>query len=115
MTANEQLISFIDKFSDFQTQINNYKCESYIFTDSNIDILRFEHHEQTNEFLSLCLANGFLSLITRPTRISRTIATCLDQIYTNSTNVKFESGVLLNKISDHFLVFTITSHPYKKK
>ena len=114
MTANEQLTSFIDKFSDLQTQINNYKCESYIFTDSNIDILRFEHHEQTNEFLSLCLANGFLSLITRPTRISRTIATCLDQIYTNSTNVKFDSGILLNQISDHFPVFTITSHPYKK-
>ena len=114
MTANEQLTSFIDKFSDLQTQINNYKCESYIFTDSNIDILRFEQHEQTNEFLNLCLANGFISLITRPTRISRTIATCLDQIYTNSTNVKFESGILLNNISDHLPVFTITSHPYKK-
>ena len=114
MTVNEQLTSFIDKFSDLQTQINNYKCDSYIFTDSNIDILRFEQHEQTNEFLNLCLANGFISLITRPTRISRTIATCLDQIYTNSTNVKFESGILLNNISDHLPVFTITSHPYKK-
>ena len=53
-------------------------------------------------------------MITRPTRISRTIATCLDQIYTNSTNVKFDSGILLNQISDHFPVFTITSHSYKK-
>ena len=63
MTGNEQLFSFIDKFLDSQTQINNYKFDSYIFTDSNIDILQFENHEQTNEFINLCLANGFISLI----------------------------------------------------
>ena len=114
MTGSDQLTTFIDKFTDLQIQISSYRCDSYIFTDSNIDILRFEHHEQTNEFLTQCLSNGFISLITRPTRLSRTVATCLDQIYTNSTNVNFESGILLNNISDHFPVFTITSHPYKE-
>jgi hypothetical protein len=45
--------------------------------------------------------------------VSRTCATCIDQIFTNSTSNSFQSGILLKSLSDHFPVFTITSVPYK--
>ena len=112
-TESQQMDFFIDNFSNLQSKLMSFKCASYIFTDSNFDILKYHCHEKTNDFLENCIANGFLSLITRPTRISRTSATCIDQIFTNAKDNSFHSGILLNDISDHFPIFTITPYSYK--
>ena len=42
---------FIDNFSNLQSKLMSFKCASYIFTDSNFDILKYYCHEKTNDFL----------------------------------------------------------------
>ena len=45
------------------------------------------------------------------TRITRSTATLIDNIFTNNANkTGHQSGILLNDISDHLPIFTITEH-----
>ena len=48
-----------------------------------------------------------VSLITKPTRISQTSATLIDNIFTNCIHNEFDAGVLCSDISHHMLVFCI--------
>ena len=55
-----------------------------------------------------------MPLITKPTRITKSTATLIDNIYTNNTHkTGHQSGILLNDISDHLPIFTITEHEMK--
>ena len=38
-TESQQMDFFIDNFSNLQSKLMSFKCASYIFTDSNFDIL----------------------------------------------------------------------------
>ena len=59
--------------------------------------------------------NSIFPIITRPTRITRTSATSIDHILTNSilTN-KIHSGILQTDISDHFPIFTFIEDEINK-
>ena len=72
--------------------------------DYNIDLLKSSVHSPTLAFLEMMYDKSFYNLISRPTRITNTAATLIDNIYTNSVSFdkdKF-SGVLTSDISDHF-------------
>ena len=45
--------------------------------------------------------------ITLPTRISEQSSTLIDNIYTNNIDERESSGILLNQISDHQMIFTL--------
>jgi hypothetical protein len=70
--------------------------------DFNYDLLKFELHEKTKLLLENSFTNGFLELISIPTRITNTSATLIDHVYTNDVKNKFESLVIVSDISDHF-------------
>ena len=71
-------------FSDLQADLNSRKYPSYIIGDLNFDLLKFEQHDKTRSLLENSFANGFLELISLPTRITHTSATLIDHIYTNA-------------------------------
>ena len=52
--------------------------------------------------------NGFLPLIQRPTRVTRTSATAIDHILTNRVlENKIQPGIIKTDISDHFPIFIV--------
>ena len=52
-------------------------------------------------------ANSLLPIITYPTKITRTSATLIDNIYSNSFRGVVNSGIISNKsTSDHQLIFS---------
>ena len=51
-------------------------------------------------------SSGLIPTITKPTRIQGNMATLIDNIFTSSLGVDL-SGVLLNYISDHKMVFSL--------
>ena len=63
--------------------------------------------------------NSLLPNITHPTRITRTSATLIDNIFSNTLGDNVKSGIITNKlISDHQIIFTcfeniINSHKPK--
>ena len=55
-----------------------------------------------------------MPLSTKPTRITKSTATLIDNIFTNNANkTGHQTGILLNDISDHLPIFTITEHEMK--
>jgi hypothetical protein len=75
--------------------------------DYNINLLQHLNHSDTANYLDLLFDNDFLPLIVLPTRVSHTSASVIDHISTNIKDTVFDTGIILNDISDHFPVFYI--------
>ena len=75
--------------------------------DMNINLLNYSKHDLTNKYLNFLLSNGHLPLITQPTRIFGNSATLIDHISTTHKADRYDAGIILSSISDHFPVFYI--------
>ena len=92
------------------------KCSVEIVGDFNIDLLQFQQHEQTNDFLELSLSFGLLPMITKPTRITPNSATLIDHIWVRNKSDVHQAGIILSHISDHYPTFYVThAHSANKK
>ena len=82
---------------------------SYLMGDYNVNIMNFEQHIPTQEFVDLLSSHGHLPYITKPTRVTQRSATLIDNIFSNDTDsVEYtHSGILYTDISDHFPIFYI--------
>ena len=81
------------------------KCEIQILSDFNVNMLNFETHGLTNDYINHLISKSFLPLITLPTRIKHQSATLIDHIWSNKVCSVYNSGILINSLSDHFPVF----------
>ena len=81
--------------------------------DFNLDLLKHELHLPTEKFLDIMYDNSYLSMINRPTRVTRLI----DNIFTNdfSINDDLFNGILKADITDHFILFHIIKGNYHDK
>ena len=91
--AFENLIKLICKSSS----------HSIIGLDHNLDLLKANYHKPTQSFLENVLSNQHVPCITRPTRITKSSATLIDNILVsrdiyNST----KCGIAIRDLSDHF-------------
>ena len=79
--------------------------------DYNIDLLKYDTHRLTAEFVDLMFANSFVPTINRPTRVTETSGTVIDNIFTNcyDINSKTVQGILTTDISDHYAVFHVNN------
>ena len=59
------------------------KCIIQIVSDFNVNILNYNNHSQTAEYVDLHFCHGLLPMITKPTRIYHRSATLLDHIFTS--------------------------------
>ena len=71
---------FYDSFSDILVKINAEKRPTYLLGDFNIDLLKYNKNQKTQKFLNLLLSNGFYPRIDKPTRITDSTATLIDNI-----------------------------------
>ena len=64
---------------------NISKVEKSIFLieDLNVNLLNYNEHNQTNEFLDSVAFNSFLPLILQPTRITNHSNKLIDNIFSN--------------------------------
>ena len=77
-----------------------------VCTDHNLDLLRATTHAKTQEFLEVISENGFLCTISKPTRITNSLATLIDNIFVSKEfSVGYKSWILLHDISDHMPCF----------
>ena len=76
-----------------------------ILGDYNIDLLKYTHDAYATEFADSTFEHGCIPLITKPTRVTPTSATCIDNIITNKVYQNSEAGIIFDDISDHFGIF----------
>ena len=103
---------FNDQLENILTTINNDPIlnkadDIQIMSDSNIDLLQYNKHVQTNNYFDTLISNGLLPLITVPTRITQTSATIIDHISTSHKSDRYVAGILLSSLSDHLPIFYI--------
>jgi hypothetical protein len=113
MSTNIQLTSFNSHLDSLLARLNALKLNSYIFLDSNLNLLHISTDNNEANYHDLITSNGYLQTITRATRIQHNNFSLIDHILTNSPSTKSQSGILISDISDHFFTFTLPD--YQKK
>ena len=93
--------------------MNDVRMENkicYLLGDYNINILNYASHVHTAQFVDMMSSSGFLPLITRPTRVTATSATLIDNILTNYLEdiVHSIQGLFITDVSDHFPIFHVS-------
>jgi len=101
----------IDEFNIFYSKILNKisaeKKEIYIMGDFNIDLLKFDTNLSHEEFPQYNLSSGLKPYIIRPTRITPTSKSLIDNIFSNNIDPKNLSGNVICSISDHLPQFLL--------
>ncbi len=75
--------------------------------DQNFDFLKINSHGATPDLSNKAFSSGLLPTITKPTRITHSSATLIDNIYINSVlaNGTISLGIIVSDISHHPPVF----------
>ena len=72
--------------------------------DFNVDLLKIDQHDEF--FYNIMTVNGFRPLILQPSRVTKSSATLIDNIFINDMATKSKGGNLISSISDHFAQFS---------
>ena len=102
---NQNAAIFIDKFNNILSLISKGNKHCYEMGDFNLDLLQYNHHVPTQEFIDSLFSHAFLPLISNPTRLTSYSATLIDNIFTNNLVPSVFSGIILNDLSDHLPAF----------
>ena len=102
---NTDVALFNSHFLTILTIINSGKNNIAIIAgDYNLDLLKYNTHLPTEEFLNNLLSHSMIPSIRYPTRISELSSTLIDNIFINSIHYDFNSSIIYNDISDHLPV-----------
>ena len=107
-TAIDNFITDVDPILQI---ISNKKKECYIMDDYNIDLLKDNSDRTTHDYLDLIYSHCMIPTILKPTRITETSATIIDNILTNCDN-EVTTAILVTDITDHLptILVDITDH-----
>jgi hypothetical protein len=104
---NSNLENFLNQlYSDIE-QISRENKYCLLSGDFNINLLNFETHCLTEEFINTMSSNFFEPHILKPTRITDHSATLIDNIFFNSIDFPTISGNFIHDLTDHLLFFLI--------
>ena len=105
---NGNLESFFEYLNSIAEKIDRGSKYCAILGDFNLDLLKFENHYPTNDFINIISSFCFQAHILQPTRITDHSKTLIDNIFFNSLEHFTISGNIIYDITDHlpnFLIF----------
>jgi Reverse transcriptase (RNA-dependent DNA polymerase) len=104
-TIAEQLDEFFVKFDHLLAFLNTYSKKSYVFLDSNINMLDIVNNQFAVTYLNAISNNGFLLTNLKASRMRSNCNSLIDHILTNDKSLKLCSGSVIDDISDHWITF----------
>ena len=107
-------------FTDFNCNYLNKLLENsskeqksiFLIGDFNVNLLNYNEHNQTNNFLDSLASYSLISLILQPTRRTSHSSALIDNIFSNFIDPDKISGNLAATISDHLLQFAIVPNMF---
>ena len=103
---SSNLETFLNNFYSVIGKINQEGKLCLISGDFNINLLKYDKHPLTEDFINT-LGSFFLEPhILKPTRITSHSSTLIDNIFFNSIEYQTISGNLLHDLTDHLPNFT---------
>ena len=101
----------IDKFNKYINRVmaNISKENKLVFCmgDFNVNLLNYNVHTHTNDFLNTMISHYLLPHILHPTCVTDHSATVIDNIFSNNTVYETTSGNIITHLSDHFPQFIV--------
>ena len=117
--GQENLCKFLEILEKWLEKYDKRSNEIIITGDLNLDLLKYETHSYTSEYLDLLISHELLPVITKPTRIKHTSATLIDHIFCKLMDL--HAGILVTELSgshgftDHYPTFCIIETGKKVK
>ena len=90
---NQYTTMFIDNFDNIFLLISKDKKHCYVMRDFNLDLLRYNHHVPTQEFIDSLFSHVFLPLISNPTCLTSCSATLLTTYSPTALNIMLSVGL----------------------
>ena len=108
---NSFIIELENKFNILKRHSNKHIV---LVSDSNIDLLKFQHYEPSTKLVNCLSEYGFAPTISLPTRVTSHSATLIDHIFVNNCTAVTKSGIITEDLSDHLATFvTLLIDPNK--
>ena len=105
---NTNATEFNNEYEKYINKLKSTKLDTVLGLDHSLDLLNMEKHKPTQEFFNMNINNQLFPTITKPTRITSTTATLLDNLMVNlSLNRNYLSGILVDDMSDHLLCLLV--------
>ena len=100
---NSDTSTFLASYNSLICAMKKEKPKGIIIgLDHNLDFLKADKPHATNDFIQNNLDFGLILTITRPTRITNTSATLIDNIIVSQNLCgSYTSSILINDMSDH--------------
>ena len=95
------LLTLINILTLFLTNFPKENKQVFLLGDLNMNLLKYNDHQPTNEFLESLTSNSFLPYILQPTRLTSHSKTLIDNIFSNVISYEVISGNITATISDH--------------
>ncbi len=103
--TNERLS--IERYDQMVTSLCNTKCSLMIGSDMNMDYMKVHTNKNASDILNVFFTSGVLPTVKRPTRITHTRSTAIDNLYVKYDEYdNIDSRIILSDISDHFPIIT---------
>ena len=106
--------SFSQQFAEILHKLDKENKLVYLMGDFNINLFNSDKYIPCSDFLNLMYAHSYIPLITKATRVTKSSATLIDNIFTNNIGSDNMNDILVTDISDHFPIYTITKHVTQK-
>ena len=104
---NTDVENFLGYIESTLSKFDKNKYHVFLMGYFNIDLLQYESHSHTNDFINSMISNSLLPYIDQPTRITEHLATVIGNIFSNITDYETLSGNITTLIADHFAQFLL--------
>ena len=115
---NTPILEFLKEYESHLNKLNKEKNSDVIIgMDHNLDFLKSNHHRQTKSFIEINLDQNYLPCITKPTRITKSTATLIYNIFiSQNLQGKQDCKILIEDLSDHLpSLLTLSGHFLEQK
>ena len=102
--------NFNNHISSILQKVQKENKSLLIMGDFNINLVNYDSHPETIDFINLMVSHYLLPHILQPTRVTDHSATIIDNIFFNTLEFDTLSGNLLTKISYHFPQFLVVKN-----
>ena len=106
--------SNLDSFTEYLQEILSNPAVSskqvFLLGDFNVDLLNYNSHTATINYVNFLFSKQFLPYIIHPSRVSDHSSTLIDNIFANISDDETISGNILTHITNHFPQFLIIKY-----
>ena len=102
---NTDVQEFLNFNDNLLQKVTKERKSVFLMDHFNLNLLNYETHSDTNDFINSVISCSLLPYIFHSTRVSEHSATVIDNIFSNITDCESASGNISCQISDHFPVY----------